>query len=73
MANTLSSCLRASSSIAATSASKYPRNLENAVWVTYRAVNPLNDAEEDVRVWMSLHDGHVFGTAFYESGWRPNP
>lgn len=46
---------------------------ESGMWITYRAVNPLNDAEEDVRVWMSLHDGHVCGTAFYESGWRPNP
>lgn len=46
---------------------------EPGMWVTYRAVSPLNDTEEDVRVWMSLHDEHVFGTTFYESGWRPNP
>ena len=45
---------------------------EPGMWVTYRAVSPLNDVEEDVRVWMSIYDGHVFGTAFYESGWKPN-
>ena len=46
---------------------------EPGMWVTYRAVSPLTDVEEDVRVWMSLHDGHVFGTGFYEFGWRPSP
>ena len=46
---------------------------EPGMWVTYRAVNPLNDMEEDARVWMTLHDGYVFGTVFYETGWRPNP
>lgn len=40
---------------------------EPGMWVTYRAVNPLNDTEEDVRVWMALHDGHVFGIGFYDS------
>ena len=43
------------------------------MWVTYRAVSPLDDTEEDVRVWMSLHDGYVFGTAFYESDWISGP
>ena len=47
---------------------------EPGMWVTYRAVNPLNDMEDDVRVWMSIYDGYVFGTVFYETGWvRPNP
>lgn len=46
---------------------------EPGMWVTYQAVHPVNDVEESVRVWITLHDGYVFGTGFYESVRGPNP
>ena len=40
---------------------------EQGMWVMYQAVNPLTGEEEERRVWLTLHDGYVFGRGYYES------
>ena len=37
---------------------------EQGMWVMYKAVNPLTGEEDDRRIWLALHDGHVFGNGY---------
>lgn len=38
----------------------------DGVWVTYTFVNHNTGSHADKRVWLSLHDGYVFGAGYYE-------
>ena len=38
----------------------------DGVWVTYNFVNHNTGSHDDKRVWLSLHDGYVFGAGYYE-------
>lgn len=48
------------------------RILENlkdsdGVWVTYNFPNHNTGSYSDKRVWLSLHDGYIFGAGYYET------
>ena len=38
----------------------------DGVWVTYAFVNHNTGISEDKRVWLSLHDGYIFGAGYHE-------
>lgn len=36
-------------------------------WSHYTLTNPLTGEEENKRSWLSLHDGYIFGSGYYDS------
>ena len=38
----------------------------DGVWVTYTFANHNAGGSDDKRVWLSLHDGYIFGAGYYE-------
>ena len=40
--------------------------LEGPVWITYMYENPAIGADQAQRIILVLHDGHVFGSVYYE-------
>jgi len=39
----------------------------DGVWVTYAFTNHNTGSQADKRVWLSLHDGYIFGAGYYEA------
>ena len=37
-------------------------------WSHYTLINPLTGEEESKRSWLSLHDGYIFGSGYYDIG-----
>ena len=44
-------------------------NLEtgSGLWVEYLFLNPDTNSEQLKRTWLSLHDGYIFGSGYYQS------
>ena len=44
-------------------------DLENSAgtWSHYTFTNPLTGEEENKRTWLSLHDGYIFGSGYYDT------
>ena len=38
----------------------------DGAWVTYNFVNHNTGSHDDKRVWLSLHDGYIFGAGYYQ-------
>ena len=45
-------------------------DLENfrGTWVQYTTINPETGSDDTKRSWLSLHDGYVFGSGYYDIG-----
>ena len=39
----------------------------DGAWVTYNFVNHNTGSHDDKRVWLSLHDGYIFGAGYYQA------